>query len=180
MNYWHLQLHPNDTRNYTNEDILEIVKNGIIGIDIEQSMIVNFDKSFGEWSDLKIEEYANLYAKNRGKNNSNWDKVILNFRDNIQIGDIVLVRNGDSPIALVEVSSDYYFEPKTNDLLWFRHRRKIKLLQNYKEYISKFPKNEFQPQVMGTLTKVDAINLKAETNKGIIDWYSRIKKQIVN
>lgn len=50
------------------------------------------------------------------------------FRDSVQIGDIVAVRMGMTPIALVRVVGAYQKWPKMSDSAWMNHRRKIEFL----------------------------------------------------
>ncbi|NPE29028.1 hypothetical protein HNV12_13900 [Methanococcoides sp. SA1] len=174
MNYWHIQLHPNDKGSFSDQDIIDILEEGVIGIDIEQSMTVNFDKSFRSWKDSEINDYSDLFAKKKNKHKSHWDKTILNFRDEIQIDDIVLVRNGGTPIALVKIVSDYFFSNNNHNVVWFRHRRNIQVLSYYIDYVKNTPENKFTTQRMGTLTRVDKNNVDAETNSGIITWHNNL------
>ena len=62
-----------------------------------------------------------------------WEKgisQIKQFKKDIKIGDIILIRRGETPIALVEVVGD--IEDSLNDdgnnLDWFRYRRKVRVL----------------------------------------------------
>ena len=92
------------------------------------------------------------------------DSQIKRFKDEMNIGDIVLVRRGSIPIALVEVISDYkYKRSKRQALDWFEHRREIKVLDYATSEMPSFP----QPR--GTLQK--AINKDTSSYKYINDWY---------
>lgn len=78
------------------------------------------------------------------------------FKENMKIGDVVLVRNGGRPIALVEVVGEYeYSESVNKELDWFLHRRKVKILSFINENAAAFP----QPQ--GTLQQLKNQNTKS-------------------
>jgi len=89
---------------------------------------------------------------------------IKNFKNVMKIGDIVLVKRGSTPIALVEVIGNYKFNRNQNQALdWFEHRREIKVLDYATDDMPHFP----QPR--GTLQK--AINKNTASYKYIDDWY---------
>ena len=57
------------------------------------------------------------------------DPQIPNFKNRVQIGDIVVVLNGRTPIALVEVIGDWYeFNCDRTSIIWFPLRRAVKIL----------------------------------------------------
>ena len=104
-----------------------------------------------------------------------WDKgerIIYDFEKTLEIGDIVAVKSGKTPIALVEIISDCErTDNVNNDLDWFQYRRKIKVLDFYK------PEYKFNiPDSRGTLTICRDSN--AETTKIIKKWYEKIKSKI--
>lgn len=104
-----------------------------------------------------------------------WDKgerIIDDFEKTLEIGDIVAVKSGKTPIALVEIISDCErTDNVNNDLDWFQYRRKIKVLDFYK------PEYKFNiPDSRGTLTICRDSN--AETTKIIKKWYEKIKSKI--
>jgi hypothetical protein len=104
-----------------------------------------------------------------------WDKgerIIDDFEKTLKKGDIVAVKSGKTPIALVEIISDCErTENVNNDLDWFKYRRKIKVLDFYK------PEYKFNiPDSRGTLTICR--NSNAETTKIIKKWYEKIKSKI--
>jgi AAA15 family ATPase/GTPase len=89
---------------------------------------------------------------------------IKNFKNVMKIGDIVLVKRGSTPIALVEVIGNYKFNRNQNQALdWFEHRREIKVLDYATDDMPHFP----QPR--GRLQK--AINKNTASYKYIDDWY---------
>ena len=151
MNYWHIQLHPNER--LSNNDILFILKRKVIGMGVS-------------WQNNEKDAEA--------------PKV---FQNQVNIGDVVLVRNGKTPIALVEISSDAYIynkEKNGDDGVWFNLRRHINILDYYADnqdiqrLLSKklddFNTNHIQ--ATATLTRCNGNNA---TNNFIISWHKYIK-----
>jgi len=132
MNYWHIQLHPNDNGTISKDIVIKILK--------EKSVI-----GVGEWEDGQA--------------------LIDQFKDEMQIGDIVVVKDGSNPIAIVKVKGDYWFERIINDEFdWFPHRREVEVLDYYKSSYG------FSiPQARGTLSICR--NLSNVTSKTIINWH---------
>lgn len=61
------------------------------------------------------------------------------FKSQPKLGDIIVVREGATPIALVRVVSEWYEEPIPDyDLDWFDLRRDVDVLEFYKG-TEKFP-----------------------------------------
>lgn len=108
MNYWHIQLHP-DSR--LDVDTLKaiLMKKQVIGM--------------GEyWKDKKGRPVRDPEL----------------FKENMKVDDVVMVRNGSTPVALVKVKGDAYIEHNTDDEFdWFKLRRKIKILGFYEEDVKK-------------------------------------------
>jgi len=106
-----------------------------------------------------------------GENNP---KQIEQFKKNMNIGDIVLVRKGAKVYALVEVlgevetiKKDYYKDTKNKERIdWFKYRRKIKVLAEADESMEKFP------QVQGNLTKL--VTKTTASYQYIDNWYTKI------
>lgn len=138
MNFWHIQLHPNDRQNFPPEVIREI---------LEQKLVIGL----GEWEDGEA-------TRNQ-------------FIDRMSIGDIVAVKEGSVPIALVRVIGDAYFQRTLDENFdWFPNRRPIEILEFYN------PDDEFTiPQPRGTLSICE--NLNTPTSQVIINWYRRILRQ---
>mgnify|MGYP000994560024 CR=1 FL=1 len=110
---------------------------------------------------LKKTSYIGLGDWEEGK------KQINDFKK-MNIGDIVAVKSGQTPVALVQVIGDYEYLNNTNrDYDWFENRRKVKVLDYYKkEY-------DFHiPQPRGTLSL--CADLTTETSKTIINWHKKI------
>jgi MoxR-like ATPase len=144
MNYWHIQLHPDDKKAFPPDKIKHYLENTfIIGL--------------GDWKE--------------------GESQINQFRDKIQIGDIIAVRSGKTPIALVEVIGDHFYKDEDDfdeDFNWMCNRRRVKVLDFYN--------NDFEieiPKSMGTLSPCR--NLDTETAKRIINWHKkRINMEIIN
>ena len=97
-----------------------------------------------------------------------WEKgenLIPQFKDKMKIGDIIAIKKGGTPIALVKVIGEYFLcDEIDHELDWFEHRRKVEVLDfyksDYKFYID-------QPRRTLSICK----NLKTATSKTIIEWY---------
>jgi len=140
MNYWHLQLHPNNKGTFPPEKVKNILRGtSLIGL--------------GDWDE--------------------GEEQIRQFNEELKVGDIVAVRSGQAPIALVEViiGEAEHTEEVNEDLDWFQNRRKIKILDFYKDEY-----NFYIPKAMGTFSICS--NPNAETSKVIINWHKRIKQTI--
>jgi len=119
-------------------------------------------KNRDEGSEQKLLEEKALIGL--GYTNKNQEEQ---FKSDMAIGDVVLVRRGSIPIALVEVLSDYE-DTGANDfnaLDWFQFRRKIKILALADNDMLSFP----QPR--GTLQK--SINKYTRTYQYIDGWYQK-------
>lgn len=122
-------------------------------------------------------------------NNQNWNKEIELLKEysiiglgqdspNIafknfslmNLGDIVLIKNGNKPIALVEINGDLITLKQNFDsnirLDWFKHRRNVKVLEYAPPNMAPFP----QPR--GTLSI--AQNIDTNTYDYIFSWYNRV------
>lgn len=134
MNFWHMQLHPNDPVFFNIERVKKLLR--------EKSVI-----GFGEWE--------------KG------ESLIPQFKDKMKIGDIVAIKKGETPIALVKVIGEYFLcDDVDNELDWFEHRRKVKVLDFYQgDY------DFFIDQPRGTLSICKDLN--TATSKTIIEWYEK-------
>ena len=140
MNYWHMQLHPDNEDWKREEELLEHL--GLIGLG-----------------------YTN-------------EKQVDDFKKRLKPLDIVLIKRGSNPIALVEVSIDDeledIFQNDGSRLDWFRFRRKVNVLDYYKE--SKLnqedkPIKDF-PSPRGTL-KI-ALDKNTKTYQYISKWHKSL------
>jgi 5-methylcytosine-specific restriction protein B len=140
MNYWHIQLHPNNKKGFPVSVILDILESkNIIGIGDTEDEV----------------------------------GTIPQFTEEMRTGDIVAVKNGATPIALVKVIGDSYIEDNTeSNFDWFPIRRKIEVLDIYKESYN-FKIN--QPR--GTLSICR--DLQNDTSQTIINWHHRAAEESV-
>ena len=167
MNFWHMQLHPDEQLK-----AIEYAKWGlekeVIGFDLNKILTPEdlYKKPFNEWSKDDINRFK--------EKNKEQAQTFENFIK-IKKGDIVLVRGGETPVALTRVESDYIFEKNTDDRVWFRHRYNVKILGWYDEWIKKDPNNKFNPPVRGTLNKL--INENTPTFKAIRKWLNDIEEE---
>ena len=145
MNYWHIQLHP-DSR--LDVDTLKaiLVKKQVIGM--------------GEyWEDKK--------------GNPVIDPNL--FKEDMKIDDVVMVRDGSTPVALVKIKGNAYIENDIdNEFDWFKLRRQIEIVGFYGENEKKLLDQILRTygkshiQAPGTLTYCNGNNA---TNNFIEEWY---------
>ncbi|RSO15059.1 restriction endonuclease [Acinetobacter pittii] len=145
MNYWHIQLHP-DSR--LDVDTLKaiLVKKQVIGM--------------GEyWEDKK--------------GNPVIDPNL--FKEDMKIDDVVMVRDGSTPVALVKIKGNAYIESDIdNEFDWFKLRRQIEIVSFYGENEKKLLDQILRTygkshiQAPGTLTYCNGNNA---TNNFIEEWY---------
>ena len=147
-NYWHLQLHPDDRLDIDTIKSILITKQ-VIGLG-------------DSWNDK----------------NGNPVKDPESFKNEMHIGDIVMIRDGSIPVALVKVISDSFIEKNTDEEFdWFNLRRKIELLGYYEKIdqeilkliLKSYGKNHIQAP--GTLTYCNGSNA---TNDFIVEWHKAI------
>ena len=114
MNFWHMQLHPNEASEWTRNDIVKLLKKGVIGV---------------------------------GKKWKNDHNCPHRFCEEMNIGDIVLVRH-HGPLALVQVISNSFENPNEEEVdAWFYYCREIKILAiNEDESILQEFKRKFKNQ----------------------------------
>jgi len=108
-----------------------------------------------------------------GQNKS--DNAYTDFK-RINKNDIVLIKSGAKPIALVQVTGDVEEIESNKDeylhLDWFKYRRKVKVLDYAHNKMDPFP----QPR--GTLSL--ALDENTRTYQYIDNWYSSITQKIDN
>jgi hypothetical protein len=145
MNYWHIQLHPDNRLSV--KTLLSILKTKhVIGLG-------------DSWNDK----------------NGNPNAAPDIFEKEMKIGDIVMVRDTITPVALVQIEGKAFLEQNVNeDFDWFNLRRKIKIIDIYDTSIDDLKKNLLDKydksyiQAPGTLTKCQGNNA---TNDFIRAWY---------
>lgn len=78
-------------------------------------------------TDAEIRSYVSSRVIGMGRNFSPSQEG--DFKNAMQIGDVVLVLNGRTPMALVEVIGDWYeFDDDHNSIIWYPLRRSVKIL----------------------------------------------------
>ena len=117
MNYWRMQLHPDEAESaahYTSQSIAA----GFIGLDFAT-----------EVGDLLAEEHQNILDT---------QKDYLAFAKEMQPGDKVLIILHHFPFAVVTVDGDYNYIRRTEPELgvWFRHFRRVRDVIYFADYIT--------------------------------------------
>lgn len=155
MNYWHLQMHPSNRGKFKKEKLIRILQN---------KEVIGMGES---WTNQKGEEVSDP----------------MSFKNDMHADDVVLIRDGSSPIALVQVKGTWYIENTVDeDFDWFKLRRPIKLLKVYDDtntklkdsILSEYGKNHFQAP--GTLTPCNNNNA---TNQFIKKWHLQVQKEMI-
>ncbi len=104
------------------------------------------------------------------------EQIVRDFRRTMKKGDIVAIRRGSEPIALVEVVGGYECKEDTHDenrLDWFEERRAVKVLDMQDRYDFNIPMESFSATIIrGTLAICDNGDEPAAT--AIRDWYQRV------
>ena len=95
-------------------------------------------------------------------------KALVNqFKDKMQKEDIVVIKTGETPIALVRVAGEYFVCKDVDpEIDWFPHRREIEILDFYQNH---YGFTIDQPR--GTLSICK--DLKTATSQTIIRWYKK-------
>jgi hypothetical protein len=115
MNYWRMQLHPNEAESatyYASESLAA----GFIGLDFATDV-----------GDLLAEEYQDILET---------QKDYVAFAKEMAKGDKVLVIVHHFPFAVVTVDGDYNYIRRTEPELgvWFRHFRRVKDIAYFADY----------------------------------------------
>ncbi len=142
MIYWHMQMHLPEGRegNYS-VSATEMLR--------EPEPIIGT----GEWNDVQC-----LYFKGKKYDNRGMD-----------IGDIVLIREGQEIIALCEVISDSFLNPKLSQKYGQTNFRKVKIIDWYKG-------TDYFVKAQGTLERL--VSKNTESWKLVNNWYQQILKNI--
>lgn len=150
MKFWHMQLHPSDRLP------VETIKS--------------------------ILEELHVIGMGSGWNDKNGNPVADPdmFRDQMKIGDIVLIRDTIHPIALVRVISDSYNDDVDENFDWFELRRNVEIIDFYNDRIKKLKESILKKygnsniQALGTLTPC---NGDTATNRFVKDWYRLVTSE---
>lgn len=101
----------------------------------------------------------------------NWEEgkgTIAKFVDEMQVNDIVAIKNGSALIALVQIiGGAYCVSDEKSDISWIEYRRPIRVL-DWELWDKKLP----QPR--GTLAKCASND--ADTTKIIKEWHKQVVK----
>lgn len=98
-----------------------------------------------------------------------WDdgeSIILKFCNEVEVNDVVAIKNGARLIALVQViGGAYTVADDKSEIGWIKHRRPIRVL-DWELW------GKTLPQPRGTLMR--CVNDDADTTKTIKDWHKRV------
>lgn len=154
MNYWRLQLHP-DEGSLAVAHTMKSLGLGYIGID--------FANPPGDLTDVTPENIAQPQR-------DYWD-----FAHKMQIGDLVLIVAHHYPCALVKISGKYNYirDPEQEIGVWFRHFRRVKIISYYADFVT-------NPAVWEKTIMTDAISILTDTKSKsyqlIEQWVLHIEK----
>lgn len=122
------------------------------------------DKSFADEHVYSILEHKKIIGL------GNWEggkATIDAFRNEMNVNDIVAIKNGAKLIALVQVIGGWYeVEDDNADIGWIENRRPVRVLDWELD-------EKTLPKPQGTLNK--CVN-DVETTRIIKDWHSRVVK----
>lgn len=133
--YWHIQMNQPQGRNGFKISSEKLLK--------DSSPLI----ATGDWEDIQCENF-----KGEGD-------------EGIQIGDIVMVREGDKPIALVKVASDCFQSPQLENIYKNKHFRNVDVLDWYSG-------KDFFPMTQGTLGRL--VNTSTTSYKFIQEWHKQV------
>jgi len=170
MNIWHMQIHPDD-KDQAEAWGRQALKESCIALDIGYDPTNG--KSFEFWSDDDFEKCIELHKTHYGK--TGVSSQLKSFYNDMQIDDILLLRAGGEPLALVKIGK-YFFEPNPKSIMSFRHRRKIDILDWYDNIINKIPGFKINPPSQGTLSILLPKN-QTHTYKNILKWYEYLQEE---
>ena len=178
MKVFRIQLHPNNIEGFSVKDVKEILKRGVIGLDVWDVIAEElgiYDKPLTEWSDEDFRKYDELSTEKRKETNPNASRST--FAEHIrgeflrmEEGDIVLVHHGGTPVALVKITGSYFMEPETDEIVWFRHRYPIEILGWYEDYKDVLP--EIRIPASGTIQEL--VDPNSKTYNFIMRWYQEV------
>ena len=121
------------------------------------------DKSYGEDHVYSILEHKRIIGL------GDWEKgekAIKKFRDDMNVNDIVAIKNGEKLIALVQIIGGCYeVRDDTTNTDWIINRRPIRVLDWALE-------GQLLPQPQGTLNRCR--NNEKETTKIIKEWHKQV------
>jgi hypothetical protein len=174
VEYWHMQLHSaeNDKKK-REEQTQKAIENEVIGLDLSPEITPEdlIDKPLNQWSD---DDFTRCKEKHKVALNKESVTAVLSDFLKLKKGDIVLIRSGKSPKAIVEIIGEYFFGTKQD--VWFRHCFPVRILGTYEGWIRDSPQNAFTPPAQGTLQKLNPSN-QAITYVKMVKWLNDIKME---
>ncbi len=139
MNFWHIQLHPDDR--LSTETLISI---------LETKKVIGLGEAWPDKNGNPVQD-------------PNW------FKNDMRIGDIVMVRDTTTPVAIVKVTGNAFVEKNADQNFdWFTLRREIEILDFFDaegklmldKIIAKFGVKYIQAS--GTLTYCNGNNATTE------------------
>jgi AAA15 family ATPase/GTPase len=155
MNYWIMQLQtdkkPDDI------EMIKLLKSGFIGIELEDCKKSGQDsKPLTQWTKDEIAQCRTL-------------KSVIHAFLKIKVSDIVLIRNGITPIALAKIVGNYVFNDHDFNQVIYKHRYPITILEYYTAYQERNLEHQLMPQLCSILTQV--IDSRTQSYQIIDKWY---------
>jgi hypothetical protein len=171
MDIFQIQLHPNDPGRAVEYAKNALIEQSAIGLDFSEKRrniitCLHLDGSpIGRFTDEHCHKICNgtegILAGS-----------LIRFR-NLRIGDIVLVRGGARPVALVRITGPSCFVARTSKWLWYRYRFPVQILGWYKEDVVRWPRIKFTPPAPGTFS---ILRKNSATGNAILRWLEKIGK----
>ena len=151
MNYWRMQLHPDDAI-YSAFYAYQSIGKGFIGL--------GFANNVGDLLAIKSKDELGTQAE------------YLPFASEMKKGDVVLIMAHHNPIAVVKIKSDYNYIKNTIPELgfWFNHFRQIDTEVIYYADFMTNAKNTQSLVMTNTIQKISADTQSAQLIQQMIDW----------
>ncbi len=125
------------------------------------------DKSFADEHIYSVLEHKRIIGLGTWEDGK---ATIDTFRNQMQVNDVVAIKNGERLIALVQVIGGCYeVNDDSTDIEWITNRRPIRILDWEIE-------NKSIPQPRGTLAR--CVSNDVETTKIIKSWHERVNKSL--
>jgi len=123
------------------------------------------DKIYGEEHVYAILEHKKIVGLGHWENG---EKVRNKFSNEMNVNDIIAIKNGEKLIALVQViGGSYRVEDDITDIGWIQHRRPIRVLDWALD-------GQLLPHPQGTLNKCKSDDVR--TTQIIKKWHEEVMK----
>lgn len=141
-------------------EIINSLKSGFIGIELEEcDELDNDSKPLTQWTTDEMAQYKD----------GTWKSILHAFLE-IKVFDIVLIRNGVTPIALVKIVGNYVFNPHDLEPVSYKHRYPIAILDYYWAYQERNLGPHLKlPQLRSILSQ--AVDYRTQSYQLIDKWY---------